>query len=277
MVEPFVLSFRWRNRAASKPGVLRAVAMAMTLGLALASGGAVADSPDDAPAFDRPGIGFAPSTIPAHAFALEQGLPDVAYASHDGTRSTLYSADTLLRAGISDYAEVQIGRAIVNQLAIHVPGEDNRARGAGSTSLALKVALPTSNAQFSWAALATVTVTDGARDFAAAHRAYDLGLSMSRALNDSWSSGLYVNVDRSDGATEVQVSPNINYAITKSLGAFIEAGATHTERGWRDEVFGGGLAYSIGKMIQLDVSTDVGLTSRSPRVIAGIGASTFFK
>ncbi|MFC3567732.1 transporter, partial [Xanthomonas dyei] len=56
----------------------------------------------DAPAFDRPGIPFAAEVLQPGAFAWEQGLPDASTDRADGQRTTLYTADTVLRFGVSD-------------------------------------------------------------------------------------------------------------------------------------------------------------------------------
>ena len=43
----------------------------------------------DAPAFDRPGLAFAPAVLPQGSFDWEQGLPDVERDRSDGERTTL--------------------------------------------------------------------------------------------------------------------------------------------------------------------------------------------
>ena len=70
----------------------------------------------DTPAFDRPGIAFSPSTLPAGTFDWEQGLPDVTRTDGNGTRSTLFSADTLVRIGLTPLLEVQLSSAPINHL-----------------------------------------------------------------------------------------------------------------------------------------------------------------
>lgn len=82
-------------------------ALAM-LALCVASGHAAAQS-DDAPAFDRPGIPFAAEALQPGAFAWEQGLPDASTDRSGGQRTTQYTADTLLRLGLFQDVELQLG------------------------------------------------------------------------------------------------------------------------------------------------------------------------
>jgi len=60
-------------------------------------------------AFDRPGIGFSTTTLRPGQLAWEQGLPDVEYSHDAGGRSRLLMADTLLRLGLADGLELQVG------------------------------------------------------------------------------------------------------------------------------------------------------------------------
>jgi len=54
----------------------------------------------DIPAFDRPGIAFSPTTLPAGSFAWEQGLPDFQRDRADGVTQRAYSASTRWRYGV---------------------------------------------------------------------------------------------------------------------------------------------------------------------------------
>ena len=80
-------------------------------GLALA-----ASARADGPAFDRPGIAFSPSTLPAHAFAWEQGLPDFQQDRSDGVTQRAYAASTRLRYGIADRWEVQLAAPLFEEI-----------------------------------------------------------------------------------------------------------------------------------------------------------------
>ncbi|KTF37513.1 hypothetical protein OZ12_15410, partial [Xanthomonas translucens pv. translucens] len=113
---------------------------------------------DDAPAFDRPGIGFASQTLPAGSVAWEQALSDVSYDRSSGVRSTEYVADSRLRIGLSAQAELQLALDSQVWQRVRGTGEDFRGHGGGDARVGLKWALPSARDSFSWALLGTAAV-----------------------------------------------------------------------------------------------------------------------
>jgi hypothetical protein len=238
-------------------------------------GCSMSDACADAPPFDRPGIAFSTGTFPAGTFAWEQGFPDFASSSQDGVDMRVYSADSRLRVGLTDSVEVQIASALFNRMKTHESGNTDTSDGRGDTSFALKVALP-SRQQFSWAALGAVTVSDGADQFTNGGTAYDFGVAFGYAMSDAASGEVYVNVNRLDGSTSYDISPNCNFALSQSVNGFVEMGATYTNHGLDQAVAGGGFTWMVTPSVQLDLSADFGLTNKSPDVLAGFGISVFF-
>jgi hypothetical protein len=240
--------------------------------LACATGSAWADG---AP-FDRPGIAFSTGTLPAHSVVWEQGLPDFERSSYRGGSSTLYTFDSRLRIGITDSFEVQLGTAPFNQLETREAGNTENADGRSDASFAVKAALPSSHEDFSWAMLAGVTDSSGANNFTNGTTSYDLGVALGYSLGDDISAEVYVNVEHMDGSNSVTFSPNLNFALSDSISAFVEAGAVHSGSGLDEAVVGGGFTMLVTPTVQLDLSVDFGLTSKSPDVLAGFGVSVFF-
>ena len=231
----------------------------------------------DAPPFDRPGIAFSTGTLPARTVAWEQGLPDFEHDSDRGVSSTLYTLDSRLRVGISDSIEVQVAAALFNEMQTHAAGTTDRADGRSDVGFAVKAALPSSRQDFTWATLAAVTDTSGANEFTNGATIYDLGVALGFAPSENVSTELYVNVERSDGSNSVDVSPNLGVALSQSVTAFVEAGATYSGHGLDQAVTGGGFTMMVTPAVQLDLSVDFGLTSKSPDVLAGFGVSMFFR
>ncbi len=229
----------------------------------------------DAPAFDRPGIAFSTGTLPAHSVAWEQGLPDFVHASDDGVSSTSYAFDGTLRAGVTDSVEVQIASSW-NEAETHAHGNTERSDGRGDLSFAIKAALPSSHPDFSWATLAAVTDADGARAFTNARTTYDLGVALGYSLSERVATEFYANAERADGANRYDISPNLNVSISSTIAAFIEAAAAYSGHGLDQALAGGGFTLMLTPSVQLDLSADFGLTSRSPNVLAGFGISVFF-
>lgn len=82
-------------------GFLTGMAMAL-----LACAGAQAAQAAQAPAYDRPGIGFSASTVGKGVLAWEQGLPDGSRDRSGGVTTTAWTADTLLRLGLAPTVEL---------------------------------------------------------------------------------------------------------------------------------------------------------------------------
>lgn len=229
------------------------------------------------PAFDRPGIAFSTATLPRGGFAWEQGLPDFQRDRSGGVRSTGYSAATNLRLGLTDTLELQLATSPYNDQRQSGGGARSRARGAGDTALALKLALPSSNDTFSWAVLGSATVATGDRDFSDGRDRYALGATVAYDFDDATSGSLYLNVERSGGADAWTFSPSLSRAFSARWGGYLEAGWTRTAHAPDTGVAGAGVTFMATPTIQLDASLDAGLNDAAPDWQGGIGVSWFFR
>lgn len=231
----------------------------------------------ETPAFDRPGIAFSTTTLPAASVAWEQGLPDFEHVSGGGDRATLYSANTTVRIGLGERVELQLGSALYNQLDLRSGGVSTRERGFGDSSVAVKAVLPALPNGISWAVLGAVSFPSGERPFRADEPQYDLGTTLSVDLNDRVSAAVYVNATHDDGDLNWTLSPTLGFALNDTVGLFIEAGAFLNDSGPDSYVAGGGATWMLTPILQLDASANFGLNDDSPDVSGGIGFSVFFK
>jgi hypothetical protein len=255
-----------------KPGSIP-LCMAALIGL----GAAAPAHADDAPSFDRPGIAFSTGTMPKGRFAWEQGLPDFQRDDDGGARSTQYNANTTLRLGLSDTVELQLATSPYNYLRERDNDGGRRSRhGAGDTGLALKIALPSSHDKFSWAVLGAVTAASVARDFSNGATQYTLGTTLGYDFSERVSGALYLNLDRSDGEDTWTWSPSLSVALSDTVGAYIEAGMSHTDHQSTTSVAGAGVTWMATSRVQLDASLDWGLDRDSPDLQGGIGVAVLF-
>jgi len=231
----------------------------------------------DTPAFDRPGISFSTTILPPGSFAWEQGLPDFQHTLEEGTKSTLYSADTNIRMGLSGHMELQLGTALFNHLETRTAGLSESSEGYGDLRLALKAALPALSQRISWALLGAVTLTTGQTPFKGDDPQYDLGTTLDLVISDRYSSALYFNLSRNGDANTYSLSPSLSIALTDTLGAYLEAGQDFTDQGPDSSVAGGGVTWMVTPTVQLDMWADVGLTSESPDLQGGVGVSIFIQ
>ncbi|MEO8307203.1 MAG: transporter [Pseudomonadota bacterium] len=230
----------------------------------------------DTPAFDRPGIAISTSTIPRGGVALELGVPDFQQVSDSGSRSTIYSLDVNLRAGLSDHIELQVATPLINDLHMRAFGLTDSAYGTGDLSLSLKAALPSSAEDFSWATLANATFATGQSQFTSGKSQYSLATAMSLKLNDMYSAGAYIKASLFAGRVGYTLSPNLNFGLSDALGAYLEAGYNHVPGNSDATIAGGGLAWMATSRVQLDLSVDFGMTRHSPDVQGGFGVSLYF-
>lgn len=122
----------------------------------------------DTPAFDRPGIAFSPTTLPAHSFVWEQGLPDFQRDRSDGATQSAY--------------------------------------GAGDLSLAVKVDVTPGDDKFNMAILGVVSFPTARRDMGLGSEQYSLGATARWSLGAQQSVALYANGDLLEGHATWTVS-----------------------------------------------------------------------
>ncbi len=242
---------------------------ALMLALCVVSQQAAAQT-EDAPAFDRPGIPFAAEVLRPGAFAWEQGLPDASTDRSGGQRITQYTADTVLRLGLSQHVELQLGSDSYNWQ--HGGGE--RVRGGGDSHFGLKVALPSQSDSFHWAALGSYSVPTGSPAFSDGY-ARELGVTASWDLAQQRALALYVNYARDNDGHTWTLSPNYTFFSGEHFSSYVEAGFDSGSE--HSRVAGAGGAWQLPHAMQLDVSVLRGLTSRSPDWQGGIGLSIAFQ
>ena len=230
----------------------------------------------DAPSFDRPGLGFAPVTLPAGSFAWEQGLPDLQYNNTDGVRTRFYTADTNLRLGLTGTLEMQLAGSPWNRLDVRDAGITSHDEGAGDTRLSLKWAPALSTKAVTLAVLGGVTLDTGSAAFTNGRPIYSLGVDVAHDLGSGRSIAGYANVDHSGGSNVWTVSGNFGFPISGNLGGYVEAGRVFGG-GASSTLAGGGLTWVLHERVQFDLYGRRGLTSRSPDLQAGFGISLFWK
>lgn len=236
------------------------------------------DAPPDI-AFDRPGIGFAASTLPRGGVALEAGLPSFSRDRDDaGVLSTQYSADITLRIGLAEHLELQAFTSPWNYLRVaprDAPAE--RSSGAGDVGVGLKVALPLPSEKHAVALLATTTFATGSRDFSEGATQYALGASYEYDFDDRWTGALYANVTRGGSEDSVTWAPSVSFAATETVSTYLELGFTDTHGEPSTRIAGAGVTWMVKPRVQLDASFDVGLNDDSPDIQAGLGVSVYFE
>ncbi|WP_242107713.1 transporter [Luteimonas aquatica] len=233
-----------------------------------------APASEEPPAFDRPGIAFATDTLPRGAFAWEQGLPDASTDRSGGVRTTTWTADTLLRLGLGDGIELQLGADAFGGVNVRGRGVRERAHGGGDGHVGMKWAPATASDAFSWAMLATASLPFGKAPLGGGGHDYDLGVTCSWALPAQASVSLYADRSWGDGGRGWMFSPSLSFPLGGEVGGYVEAG--YGTGAARTRVAGGGVTWMATERLQLDASFLRGLDAQSPDWQGGIGMALLF-
>jgi hypothetical protein len=228
------------------------------------------------PGYDRPGYGFTPVVLGAGDVTLEQGLGDWNVDRQDGIRSSLFTADSLLRVGIGGPLELQLGGSPFNYLKQTGSGTDFSSHGHGDSNLAIKLALPSSNQAFTWGLLGSVEFTDGAKAFRNDSRQYLFGAQFNYQVDERNQLGAYLQDVRAGGNDSTTIALSDNVALTKTLTAYVEAALLHMAGQASGTVAGGGLAWVVSPRVQLDAGFDRRLGGAAPEWQVNFGASIYF-
>lgn len=227
-------------------------------------------------AFDRPGIAFSPSTLPAGTLSWEQGLPDWSRERDGGVELTTYTANSLLRVGLSEQWELQLGGAPYIRAELRAPGLGRlRARGAGDSSIAVKYAVAGLGESVQWAFLGKMSAATGNSDFTSGRTQLAIGTAAGWALSDRHTLGLYANISRDADERVYTLSPSLSMALSERIGAYVEAGFSKSSEAPTESIAGLGLTVMATEALQLDLSADWGLNDASTDVIAGFGVSIY--
>lgn len=261
----------WSGSARLRAGS-DALSCVSLLFVALLAGPAHAD--DAAPAFDRPGIAFATETLPRGTFAWEQGLPDVSTDRIGGIRTTAWVADTLLRFGVADTLDLQLGANSFGGVKVRGRGENISERGGGDGWASVKWVPATGSDAFTWAMLATATLPFGEAPIGDGGHDYDIGITGTWALPSDTSVSLYADHSWGDSGRGWMFSPSFAFPLGKDVDGYVEAG--YGAGAARTRVAGGGVTWMATARLQLDASFLRGLDDGSLDWQSGIGMALYF-
>jgi hypothetical protein len=227
-----------------------------------------------APEFDRPGIGFSTSTVGGGVVVWEQGLPDASRDRHDGITTMQWTADTLLRVGLGEQVEVQLGADSWSHLRVRGAGNDVSRSGGGDGSIALKWAPPLDSDNASVAFKAGATLPWGRTPLGDGGRDYDLGVTLAWELPRAHSLAVYADRQWGQSGSGWLFSPSYGFPISDAVSAYVEAGYGTGAQYMR--AAGAGVTWMATPQLQLDASFLRGLDAASADWQGGVGLALYF-
>lgn len=224
---------------------------------------------------DRPGIADG-STVIGHHFQIETGLQQ---EMHDGGHTNLFFVPTLFRFGIDDKWEIRIegnGLTYSDSFGVHETGYQTE-----SVGFKYHFMDPKGTKNPSLGVIARVFPPLGSAGFQSDKTQEDVRLAVDWNLNDQWELNPNLGVaNYEDGNgtmyTAALFAMTLNYNPTPALNFFIDTGMQGPEgsHGQNSVIIDAGVAYIIGKNVQLDFSVGNGVSGQTaPRPFIGFGVS----
>jgi hypothetical protein len=261
----------------------RAFLFALPAALLMAAGPAVADPDLRKLCTDRPGLGTPACTLDAGHVQVEIGLADWALDRQSGTRTdTWVAGDTLVRFGIADHAELQVGWTAFGWTRERTGGGVSHASGTGDLTVALRRNLlhPDGSgatvAIMPYATLPTGGGAIGAGDWSAGVK-LPFGFDLSQAVSLEFAPRVEAAVDDDRHGRHLAFGSVAGVAVDFSpvwnMTAELEADRDDDPSGHQTETLAGlSFGWTPGRNFQFDAGAIVGLNRATPdvEVYAGI-------
>ncbi len=233
---------------------------------------------------DRPGKSHSAITVDAGHFQIESDFINVIYdpKGRDGT-TTAYSLGTpILKWGITEKVDVELGLTLFNWLRQTRQRETDSAEGFGDTLLGSKMNIfGKDGGDQSLAVLPFVKLPTGAPRISNRHAEFTLNAPYTIASLKPWSFtvepnfGIIRNDENSAYTTDYGMIANLSRPVLiKGLTAAVEVAVdTRADKEPTRWSFDPSLQYMVGKNLQFDIGVYLGLNRASPRYNPYIGVS----
>lgn len=232
-------------------------------------------------AFDRPGVGMSTGITPVGQLAWEQALANAHYQKTKDDNGlmqeiTQLHADTLLRTGLADNLELQLGWQGPGWSRVKSAGQSVEEDGLGDVSIGLKHAIDLNDEKLSIAVLAEAQIATGNDGFSAEEDIYSLSSAVAYAYNDLLTTSISMRYEWQDSNWALQAVPGIQYQLSDKWAGFSEFIYHKAESQKVEYALGSGLIYALNARTQLDASVGVDLNGADKSYHAGLGVAFLF-
>jgi hypothetical protein len=234
---------------------------------------------------DRPGIADGSNVIGAKRLQIETGLQEEFRRDGDSREHTIF-IPTLIRVGIDNHWEVRVeGNTFTRVVTFDATDVASQISGFAPVSLGIKYHIYDFKGarQASLGTIVRVFPAWGSADFRPDHVTGDVRLAvdwdfvpkLKLSLNPNVGVGRYED-DQGRIFTSGLLAVTLNYLPTKKLNPFIDVGLQTPEKsdGRSSVILDAGVAYIIGRNLQLDASVGTGAHGdTTPHPFIGFGIS----
>lgn len=230
--------------------------------------------------FDRPGAGFSTSTTPVGQVAWEQSLPSYSYrealVDGDVEKTQRFTADTLLRSGISPSMELQLGFVGASWRKVQLLGNERRDSGLGDVSIGFKKAIDLKDDKLALALLGEAIIATGNDQFSNQDDIYRISSALSYQLDDILQTSLTMRYAAQDRNWSFSAIPTISYRIAGKWSGFSELVYSKPESEDVQYALGTGVIYNFNERTQADFSIATNLNGSRPAYRADLGFGFLF-
>lgn len=230
--------------------------------------------------FDHTGSGVGTGITPVGKLAWEQSLPSYSYTeskSEDGKqKKSTYSADVLLRTGLAEGLELQLGWDGPQWTQSKIGKTKESTHGLGDVSIGLKKAIELDDDKMSMAVLAQAVIATGNKDFSNDKDIYSLGSVVAYDYNDQLTTSISMIYELQDSHWAVTAVPTVEYLIAGNWSGFSELVYRKQEGHDVEYNLGSGVIYAISERAQVDATVGLDLNGKDKGYQAGFGVSYLF-
>ena len=230
--------------------------------------------------FDRPGAGMGTGITPVGHLAWEQGLPSVSYQRDNVAgakdKTLTLNADMLLRTGLTDGLELQLGWQGPVWQQNKYAGMKKETNGLGDVSIGLKKAINLKDDRLTMALLAEAIIATGNDEFTNHDDIYSLTSAVAYKFSDLVGTSITMRYEAQNSDWAVTAVPTMDYKIAGKLSGFSEFVYRKAESQDYAYGLGTGLVYAINDRAQLDASVGVDLEGKGQSYNGGLGVSVLF-
>lgn len=230
--------------------------------------------------FDHAGSGIGVGIAPVGKLAWEQSLPSYSYSESKSDEGTLkkssYSADVLLRTGLAENLELQLGWGGPAWTQSKVGRNKESKHGLGDVSIGLKKAIDLNDDKMSMAVLAQAVIATGNDEFTNHKDIYSLGSVVAYDYNDELTTSISMIYEVQDSKWAVTAVPTMEYLIAGKWSGFSELVYRKQEGQDVEYNLGSGVIYVVSERAQIDASVGVDLNGQYKGYQAGFGVSYLF-
>lgn len=230
--------------------------------------------------FDHTGSGVGTGITPVGKLAWEQSLPSYSYSEEKTENGKLkkstYAADVLLRTGLAEGLELQLGWDGPQWTQSKVGKTKESKHGLGDVSIGLKKAIELDDEKMSMAVLAQAVIATGNNEFTNDKDIYSLGSVVAYDHSDQLTTSISMIYEVQDSNWAVTAVPTVEYLIAGNWSGFSELVYRKQEGQDVEYNLGSGVIYALNERAQVDATIGLDLNGQDKGYQAGFGVSYLF-